>query len=240
VPGWAKALIAAGILAVLIVNGIAWHAPEVGTFHDDGVYLVTAKALAEGKGYRIESLPNEIPQTKYPILFPLMLAAAWKLWPQFPQNVWLLKLVPLGCSLAWFWLTWLLLRKDGAPALVAWAVVLTAAAAPWAVYFSTALLSETLFAALVTGCLLLLHRPPEDRRALYLAAVLAGCAFLTRSIGLALLVAGPVWLAWQRRWVDALRFAIIGGLLAAPWWVWTATRPPSASPVDAYYSKENY
>ena len=40
--------------------------PSLGAYHDDGVYLATAKAIAEGKGYRIESLPDERWQSKYP------------------------------------------------------------------------------------------------------------------------------------------------------------------------------
>lgn len=31
----------------------------VGLFHDDGIYVVVAKAINEGKGYRIISLPRE-------------------------------------------------------------------------------------------------------------------------------------------------------------------------------------
>jgi len=85
-------VIAALALAVLIpVYWIAWRAPAVGMFHDDGVYLVTAKALATGQGYRIISLPEEIPQTKYPILFPLVLSGVWRLAPEFPENVFVLK-----------------------------------------------------------------------------------------------------------------------------------------------------
>jgi hypothetical protein len=85
------AILLAALLAGYYV--IALQAPGLGLFHDDGVYLVTAKALAEGNGYRIESLPGEPPQTKYPILFPLLVALAWKVFPEFPGNIVFLKLV---------------------------------------------------------------------------------------------------------------------------------------------------
>src|SRR5262245_54937 len=74
---------------------MAWAAPGIGLSHDDGIYLATAKALATGKGYTIISLPVEIRQTKYPMLFPLLLSFLWRVWPEFPQNIGLLKLVPL-------------------------------------------------------------------------------------------------------------------------------------------------
>jgi hypothetical protein len=79
----------------------SYWAPAVGTIHDDGIYLVTAKALAEGKGYHIISLPDEPRQTKYPIGFPFLLAVVWKLFPHFPENVPVLKLVPLASFFAW-------------------------------------------------------------------------------------------------------------------------------------------
>jgi hypothetical protein len=59
-------LAAAFLSYVVAVYGICYLAPGYGLFDDDGVYLVTAKSLAEGTGYRIVSLPNAIPQTKYP------------------------------------------------------------------------------------------------------------------------------------------------------------------------------
>src|SRR5689334_18047232 len=103
------ALVTGCVLLLGIAYWIAVRAPAVGLYHDDGVYLTTAKALATGQGYRIISLPDEIPQTKYPILFPLTLATMWKLSPHFPNNAFLLKLVPLSFGLAWLVLSYVLL-----------------------------------------------------------------------------------------------------------------------------------
>ena len=75
---WAV-LVAAAYLA-------AWRAPASGFFHDDGLYAVTAKALAEGQGYRITSLPTPIPQTKYPVLFPALLSIVWRAYPSFRRT----------------------------------------------------------------------------------------------------------------------------------------------------------
>jgi hypothetical protein len=84
--------------AALLALGVclAWayalilQAPASGMYHDDGIYLVTGRALAEGEGYRIISLPDAPPQTKYPILFPFLLSLVWRIVPSFPNNlVWL-------------------------------------------------------------------------------------------------------------------------------------------------------
>ena len=47
--------------------------PQFGDIHDDSIYFVSAKSLAGGD-YRIESLPTRPFQTKYPPLYPLLLA----------------------------------------------------------------------------------------------------------------------------------------------------------------------
>src|SRR5512140_1203032 len=50
-----------------------WRAmPQLGILHDDAVYLVSAKSLAQGHGYRIESLPGQPFQTKYPPLLSIL------------------------------------------------------------------------------------------------------------------------------------------------------------------------
>src|SRR5690349_1689748 len=147
--------------ASLFIGWAYWtalHAPAVGMFHDDGIYVVTAKALATGHGYHIISLPGEIAQTKYPILFPALLAAVWKLSPEFPVNLFWLKLVPFACTLVWGALAYRLFRDETGSTPVAIALTGWMAMAPWVLFLGTALLSETLFAALVTGALLLLGR----------------------------------------------------------------------------------
>ena len=47
-----RALLAVGGLLLLSAYVIAISNPAIGTFHDDGIYVVTARALAEGQGYR--------------------------------------------------------------------------------------------------------------------------------------------------------------------------------------------
>lgn len=228
-------------LAVIVpAYWIAIHAPAVGMFHDDGVYLVTAKALATGHGYRIISLPDEIPQTKYPILFPLVLSLVWRLAPGFPENALLLKLVPLIFAVVWFWLAFLLIRREARREVAAICVTLTAALT-WSVYLSTSLLSETMFAALCTGCLLNLRGYETDIRSdrrWIMAAMLAGLACLTRTAGVCVVAAGVVCLLRQRRPGRAAGFLAITAAVCAPWIWWVLMQHPLQT--DAYYSAANY
>lgn len=235
-------LFAAAAAALLAAYFIAWRAPAAGTYHDDGIYMVTAKALAEGKGYRIISLPGEIPQTKYPVLFPLLLSTIWRLAPDFPSNVPVLKLLPLTAAFAWFVLSWLLLRQEGASPPLASSICLLTAGSAWVVYMSNAMLSETLFAALTTSSLLFLRRAEQRPgwRDAVIGAVLASLAFHTRGAGVALLVAAPAFYAWKRLYRQALLFSAIAALFCIPWLVWVASHSSVPAAGAAYYSNANY
>src|SRR5260370_14515344 len=152
--------------ASLFVGWAYWtalHAPAVGMFHDDGIYAVTAKALATGRGYHIVSLPTEIAQTKYPILFPVLLAVVWKLFPEFPRNLFWLTLAPFLCTLVWGALAYRLFREKTGSGAASMTLTGWMAVAPWVLFLGTALLSESLFAALMTGALVLLGRLETGR-----------------------------------------------------------------------------
>ena len=221
---------------------IAMFAPATGIFHDDGIYVVTARALAEGEGYRIISLPESPPQTKYPILFPWLLSLVWRLAPSFPDNLPLLRTVPVASTVAWLWLSWRLLLTCGAPRAAATAVVALTAASPWVVFLGTALLSETLFAALLTGSLLLLAKVREESapagQVCALAGLLAGACFLTRTAGIAVVFGGFAWLFVNRRRADAIAFGVAAAALVIPWIGWVLSN--AGADADSYYSAANY
>src|SRR5579872_192688 len=97
--------------------------PHFGILQDDGVYFIDAKALAEGSGHRILSLPAQPNDTRYPPLYPLYLSLAWRLIPAFPANL------PLALALSWLslplvlGLTCLWCRRSRFPAPLTWMVV---------------------------------------------------------------------------------------------------------------------
>lgn len=221
----------------------ALHAPAVGMFHDDGIYAVTAKSLASGRGYRIVSLPTEIAQTKYPILFPALLAVVWKLSPRFPENLFWLKLVPFIFTLAWGALAYRLFREETGSAGAAMTLTGWMAVAPWVLFLGTALLSETLFAALMTGALVLLgrlERAEGGRATVAGVALLSSAAFLTRTVGITLIVVGGLVLSMRGRWKQAAAFALICAALCGPWIWWQAQQHSAALDHEPYYSRANY
>src|SRR5690348_239945 len=141
------------VLALLVPSAAyLWRfrdVPRFGDLHDDSLYFVSAKSLAEGGGYRIESLPGEPAQTKYPPLYPLLLSVAWRLNPQFPHNL------PAAAWLSWlalpailFQLLWIF-PKMGIDGWRMWLLLALLAMNPYMILFSSTLLSELWFTALM-------------------------------------------------------------------------------------------
>ena len=222
---------------------LAWRsrdAPHLGYFHDDSLYWVSARSLAGGGGYRIQSLPGEPYQTKYPPLYPLLLAAVWKLNPSFPDNL------PLAVLSSWLTLVACLLaarvafRDLGAGPNGAWVLCGVLALSPYYALCGISLLSELLFACLSLAALALIERaraPSCGAGLAVVAGLVASAACLTRSIGLALLAAGPLVFLIGKQYRRAAAFALAMLPGAAAWLLWThAHRLARPDAVALYYT----
>ena len=84
-------------LAIALLLGLfAMNDVAVGIFQDDGHYLILARSLAQGDGYRYTNLPGAPAGTHFPPGFPVLLAPLWWLAPRFPANVAYFKLINVG------------------------------------------------------------------------------------------------------------------------------------------------
>ncbi len=238
-----KLVVLAVLLAALVPAAIlAWktrHFEHLGYFHDDGMYWIGGKSLAEGHGYRILSLPDTPFQTKYPPLYPLLLALVWKVFPAFPGNL------PWAMLVTWLTLPALvvvnlrLLESWGCSRPNAMLACAWMALNPYVVLFSVSLMPELLMSALLAGCFLAAQAAAgRDSGRLALAAgVLGAAAYLTKSTALPLLVAGPIWFTLRRKFRLGLWFLV--PLLAAAilWNGWSARHMgPSSDSVSIYYT----
>ncbi len=62
--------LAFGLALLTMCLGYLLMVPGVcGVFHDDGVYVSTAQALAQGEGYRLINLPYAPPRPNIPLSF---------------------------------------------------------------------------------------------------------------------------------------------------------------------------
>jgi hypothetical protein len=228
------------LLALAPAAHLAWVArdmPHFGHLHDDSIYFVCAKSIAEGHGYRILSLPAEPFQTKYPPLWPLILAGIWKLDPRFPENLhWGMALawpmLPLFLALAWRWF-----RRAGSSGGTSVALCCMLALSPWIVFLSTTLESELLFCAVLLAALLAAGRASRNTWLALAAGILAAAAYLIKTAALPLVVAAPLWLALRRRYRAALVFlcAMLPGIAWWTFWVW-GHLSPARDIVTLYYT----
>ena len=153
------------ILAASCLLYVAAFTPaRFGFYHDDGIYVVTAKALATGQGYRIISLPYEPSQTKYPPFYPFLLSLVWRAYPHFPENLWLLTSLSMGATVTFLALAFRYLVREGyASRGTALLVVALAAINGRTVILATSMYSEMIYAALSVGGLWLAERYLKGR-----------------------------------------------------------------------------
>jgi len=105
----------AGLLVVLGCGQWFLMSSEFGIFHDPTVYLEGAESLATTGGYRFAAHAGRPVIGLYPPLHSAWLALGWKAWPQFPENLVLLRMQMLGLSLAAVAAAFGVMRRLGSP-----------------------------------------------------------------------------------------------------------------------------
>jgi hypothetical protein len=221
-------------LAAVLVAAVAWWASRpyaVGVFHDDGVYVILAKSIATGQGFRFLHLPGAPAATHYPPGYPLLLAAVWRVMPSFPENVsaflfvnaLLLGATALGVAR-------FAERVLGWPRAGAVMAAIAATLSTPLLMLSGLVLSEPLFIAALFPAALLAERLVRDsterggnetRDALVLGFCL-GLIGLVRTHGLALAVGVIIVLALRRRWRAMVLCGAAVAATLAPWQLWLA------------------
>jgi len=224
---WLTAAVASLVVLACALASVSPH--PVGVFWDDGVYLLSAQALAAGDGYRYMYLPGTPPAIHYPPVFPLLLAALLKVTPAFPANVAILKMLnPLCLAVGVFGAARLAHRHLDVPAVpAALAVAVCALAAPVLV-LTNVLLSESFFFAVLIGTLWLVERVVRGggARGAAWAGVAIAVLTLVRTVGGVLLPAAIAVLWWRHRRREAAVLAACAVIALMPWqvWVWQAAR----------------
>lgn len=214
---WLVALAAFGA-AVSAIG--AW---PVGVFQDDGIYVVLAKSLATGEGYRYLNLPGAPAATHYPPLYPAFLALLWKLDPAFPQNVTLFKFANamfLGGAAALFH-AFARQRLQLGPLAAALSVGAFTACAP-TIYLTVVVLSEPMFLCGLGATLIACDRAVASGRPRD-AALAGGAAALlsmVRTLGILVVPATLMVLAWRRQWRAVVAMGMIAGAMSIPWLLW--------------------
>jgi hypothetical protein len=229
---WIAPLIA-GVVALAVGVSLIDAVPIGGLF-DDAAYVILAKSLATGQGFRWLNLPGAPLATHFPPGYPAVLAALWAIDPRFPANVLLFKVAnAVFLALAAGGTVVLARRRLGFSTGAALAVTLAGALAIPTLELSTQVLSEALFLALLLPALLVAERTVEADAKLAdvaLLALMVGILTLVRTQGIALAGAVGLLLLARRRLRDAAVFAGVGLAVILPWQLWARAHPfaPSA------------
>lgn len=242
-PGIGRKLTRILLLAVLLSSCALYVAMlrtnRFGAYHDDGIYVATAKALAEGRGYRIVSLPDEPAQTKYPPFYPLLLSLIWRVYPEFPENLTFMMLLSVAATLSFLFVAWrYLVRNEYATDWQALIVVALTGLNWRTMILATSVYSEMMFALLAVSALHVTEKYEKSANPLsrgLVAGVLIGLAFLTRSSGVALIIAVAAYFVLRRRWKKALLPVAVASIFVVGWIAWCYFNKTSPHALNAPY-----
>lgn len=207
----------------------------VGMFQDDAWYVLLAKSLATGQGYTLINSPSQGILPLYPPAFPFLLSLAFRIAPQFPQNLWLLKSVSVAAMLlAGAGCYYYFARYRNLPAYLALTIAAAVTLNPGLAFMATgSVMSECVFALAQIATLIAVERCAAEKDGnrfwLYatLAAAAASWAFLTRSMAAGLILAALIYLAKERLFKSAAVFAVGVALIAGSWTMYSRAKAPT-------------
>ncbi len=205
-PRWRALLSWVGLACILcayVVTVIRLHPTNFfGLSEDDTFYFSSAKAIAQGEGYVMPSLPGAPIATKYPPLYPWLLSYVWRWNRSFPGNLVDAVGLTVCFGLAFLTLTFVFLRKSGGMRdWEALAITGFCALQPIVLLYSGSVLTEIPFAALMLASLVVADRATWPHSPLpwaLLCGVLAGLSAEMRMFGVAV-IAGIAIAALLRR-----------------------------------------
>jgi len=220
-------------LLLIAVLPSAWFAisarelPQLGSLTEDGLYFSAGLSLADGRGYRLASVPGEPAQTRLPPLFPAYLAPfshnrtllSWMLWV----------LAPTTLALVFFWA-----RQQGWEHWRAALLCLLLGSNVSFVLATAILLPDLLTLTLLLAAVYALEQ--DSRAAAVLASIAAACTYLSSVTLLVPLSAMIPLLFFRRRYSQGAIFSVV--LLGTAWW-WRsfvdAHADPAAQGLAAWY-----
>jgi len=211
---------------------------SVGLFVDDAWYVMLAKGLATGQGYSLINAPTPGITPLYPPVFPFLLSLLYRLSPQFPQNVWLLKSLSIASMMFAGLLAYVYFaRERRQPSYVALGIAAAVTSSPSVVFLATStLMSECVFVAIFLATILLVERgvrviqtvgPKAELRYGALVGVVGALCFLTRSVAFVVVAAILVYLLKLRLRRAALIFVATVALLTGPWVIYSRLHAPT-------------
>ncbi len=221
----------------------------LGALHDDSLYLVTAKSIASGNGLWLPSMPVPTPATKYPPLFPMLLAVAWIGDAGYPDNSWVAQSLVVLLGMAFVPTCYLAVRDFGAGP--GWSLAITAITAfhPVMTRMRLTIASEMLFLTLLYAAIICCERSTEhiSNSTKSRLLCLAGCVFclgatLTRTLGVAAAVGIALFVIVRGGRLRAVSVLLAGlaGVVGPAFWAAQLLQPDLAGAPAGYIQTLTY
>lgn len=211
------------LAVVALIQFLVQRAVHIPTPHpggDNAAYVALGHALATGQGYVETWDPTLLPHTKYPPVWPAVLALAeWsgaRTWVDF-------KRLPFALSWLGVVLIWAFVARRRGPIWASIVALGSGLSFAW-LTSSSWLFSEPLFVALCaafwwTGEHLRSSEPARAARWVVAAAVIAVLAILTRSAGLPLALALVAATLLRRSWRQTALASLLVGVPSLLWFL---------------------
>jgi hypothetical protein len=206
-----------------------------GMVRDDAWYALIAKAIATGQGYNLINSPTPGIFPLYPPAYPLLLAVFFKIAPQYPNNVYALKLVSIIAMAGLGVAAYYYFSNDRHEArLTALAIAVFIVLCPGFVFLATStLMSECLYAVLQFTAIWVIEKvvkakdSPTVWRYSLLGGFLISYTFLTRSIGIGLILAVLLYLLKEKMTRQLIIVGAVIALIAGSWMLYSRFRMPT-------------
>ena len=170
-----------------------------------------------------------------------MLSVVWRIWPEFPGNILPMKVVSLSAGAIFLAFAYLLLcQSSNHNDLKSAVIVAICACAPATCDLANSVMSELIYGAFTMVALSLLDRELRHPVSPFLGVAigaLAGTAFLTRSVGIALLIAIIGGLVLRKNWRLLSTTTLGAVLVVVPVKAWEA---PASGVGRSYEYYVNY
>ncbi len=226
------------LLGIFLILALLSFDPKPFLGGDNATYILLAKSLVEGKGFRDIWAPGMPPHTQYPFGFPLLLTPFVA---TFPHPVIPMKLFVSALALVSLILVHAL-AKDALPEGQHLALMALLALSPALLQFSHWVLSEVPYLCIsFLGLFLLKNREAhfKDWR-FWLGLIAIAFAYHIRTAGIALVIALPLFLLLKRQWKAAGITLIALFLLLLPWALRNRGLPREGGYLQQFFLKDAY
>jgi hypothetical protein len=211
-----------GMCALFAIAVAAIHPTAFfGLSEDDSIYFSSARALANGHGYLLESVPGSPPASKYPVLYSWLLSWVWRWQPTFPANLRLALGLNVSFGMIYIFAAFFFLRsfKDLTD-LERLLLVAFCGLHPVTIFHGANLLSDLPFAAIVLSALgfyVWMTSRDEDGWLALCCGFLSGAALALRTLGLPIVAGLALAFALRKRWRELAFFGLGAAPLSMVW-----------------------